>query len=135
LLNSETSYITPLDFRLTAAAQFRLLASYCHISKLMIDETQVDFLNGKLVSSHMLSKDSFEKRIQTIVNKFYATLAMSIEPADAAQLTRLTLTQSHIQSAVHTDALTLAVPGSNQYTVVPNFYPLDDSASFTDVSL
>jgi len=135
LFNSETMRITPLDFRLTAAAQFRMLALMCTSSMKMVDQIKGSFINGKLVSAQLLSRNSFDDQIKAIVNKFSATLAMSVKPDNAAQRIMLATTQSLIYSAIQIDAFEIWEPGSNQPRTVSNFYPRYDYSSFTNVNL
>lgn len=101
----------------------------------MVDQIKGSFINGKLVSAQVLSRNSFDDQINAIVSKFYATLEMSIEPSSAAQRVMLTVTQSLIYSAVQTDAFEVWEPGSNQPKTVSNFYPRYDYSSFTNVSV
>ncbi|UJR34695.1 hypothetical protein I4U23_027472 [Adineta vaga] len=132
LFDLETSRITPLDFRLTAAVQFRLLSLFCTSSMSMINEIRNDFINGKVVNVQLLSHVSFDTQIKSIVDKFYATLSMSITPSNAADMIMLTIINSGIQSAIHNNGFTLSIPGSNQYQTVPNFYPRYSNATFTN---
>lgn len=135
MVNTETTHITPLDFRLTAAAQFRLLAAICDVTGQIVHETANEFLYGKLVNATVLSRADFIIQADVIINKFYAALDMAIKPSYSSYLVMLLFDQSSIQSAIHTDGFTSTVPGSNEYTIVSNFYPRHDNASFNNVSL
>ena len=42
--------------------------------------------------------------------------------------------ESPVNSAVNTNVLQLSVPGSSEYQIIKNFYPLHDDARFGNVS-
>ena len=135
LFNSETTRITPLDFRLTAAAQFHLLALMCSSSAIVVNAIHDEFSREKLVNANALSNASFITQVDIIIKKYYAKLELSVKPSYAAQLVMSIFDQSLTQSALHTDGFTWSVPGWDQFNVVSNFYPRHDNASFSNVSL
>ena len=112
-----------------------MLALMCYSSKRTIDEIQNDFLKGKLVNANALSKASFIAQADIIINKFYATMDMTVTPSYAAELVAFIIVHSrNLHSALHTDVFTWSVPGSDQFNTVSNFYPRHDNASFSYVS-
>lgn len=135
MVNTETTRITPLDFRLTAAAQFRLLAAMCNISATSVNETVYEFLYGKLVNATVLSRTAFMIQADYLINKFYAALDLVLRPNYASHLVMLVFEESSIQSAIHTNGFTSTIPGSNKYNITSNFYPRHDNASFSNVSI
>lgn len=135
LLNSGTARLTPLDFRLTAAAQFRLLAMFCQISQQTITDNYHEFIKAPFISAQVLSLNSFSEEANALINRFYKTMELGLTAAAATQLITFALGQSQLYPAIHTDTFDLAVPGSNQFQTISNFYPNHDNVTFTAVSL
>ena len=54
--------MTPLDFRLTAAAVFRLLSMECSILGTTVDEVYASFLAEQLVAVQVLSQTDLQKQ-------------------------------------------------------------------------
>jgi hypothetical protein len=135
LFNYEMARLTPLDFRLSAAAQFRLLAHICFFSEQMITKSLELYLTTALVSSQVIANTSFNDQADAMIDKFYKEIKLQTEPSEAFKLVMLILFLSRIPSAMNIDAFTLGIPGLDQYTTIPNFYPLDDNATFSNVSL
>jgi hypothetical protein len=134
LFDEETPRYTPLDFRLTASAQFRLLATLCSILIKSVDTLQVNFLAGQLVSTQVMSQASFYSQANVLLEKFNVQFSFWLTSTHAAELLMLMIRVSVINSVVHTNAFQMSTPGSNQYQIVNNFYPLNDNASFSKVS-
>lgn len=135
LFNKDTTRLTPLDFRLTAATQFRLLALMCSDQARATDDTQNRFQSGEILSSNVMTEESFNARIDALVSAFQAKLDSEFTSNSATRLVMLVIEQSQIQSAVHTNALQFAVPGLNTfYPVVMVSYPLKNNDPENNVS-
>ena len=133
LFSSDTVRLTPLDFRLTAAAQFRLLAIFCWISQQTITDNYYEFIKGQFASARVLSPNSFSEEADALINKFYKTMEVGLTAVTATRLVTFVLTQSQLYSAINTDAFQLSVAGSNQYQTINNFYPNRDNVTFITV--
>ena len=134
LFNSNTSRLTPLDFRLTAASQFRLLKAMCSITADGVNFLRKTSLGYSLISGKTMSRLTLNTQMDAVVEIFNGFVQTSLLSSRAPQLIMTTIKQSVINSAVNTDAFHLSVPGSDQYEVVNNFYPRYDNASYNNVS-
>ena len=134
LFNPDTAHFTPLDFRLTAALQFRLLSLVCWLSHQTITDQHDEFFKGQLITGRVLSPGSFADETDALIKKFFASMDMAVPANTATQLVMLVLSQSRIDSALDTDAFQSSVPGSNDYRRTTNFYPKYDNATFVNVS-
>ena len=134
LFNSDTSHLTPLDFRLTAAAQFRLLKAMCSLAEEGVDFFQKVTLGGSVASGTTMSRRFLNSQINTLFAKFNASVQASLLSSRAPLFIMVVIMQSLISSAVHTDAFHFSKIGSNQYEIINNFYPLHDNSSYNNVS-
>ena len=134
LFNPGTVHFTPLDFRLTAALQFRLLSLVCWLSRQTITDQDDEFFKGQLIIGRVLSPSSFADETDALIKKFFASMQKALPANTATQLVMLVLSQSHIDSALGTDAYLSSEPGSNVYRSASNFYPKNDNATFVNVS-
>ncbi len=131
LFNRKTVNITPLDIRLSISSQFRLLFAMCNISELLVEQIRDEIIVDKLVSTQVFSIDSFNVRIDALVNyKFDATFNMYIRPNQSFKMIVSVLSQLGIHSAINMDAFTISIPNLNQYSTIDNFYPLNDNVRF-----
>lgn len=136
LFHRETAYMTPLDFRLTAAAQFRLLAMMCSDQTNMMDNTESSFGAGDLITPVVLFESSFNAQADALKNKFQAAMEFATTTNLAVNLIMLVIEQSQIHSALHTNILEFAVPSwYSFYPVVMTSYPVDKDASALNVSI
>lgn len=135
LFNQETSRLTPLDFRLTAAAQFRLIAAMCSNTIAAINGAIKNFHSQGLVSFHPLVSEVLLSQSVTLVNRFRSSIIEQHGEHSAFDLIMFFIRMAHIYSAVHTSAFVMSQPDSDQYQAVNNFYPLYDNVSFSNVSL
>jgi hypothetical protein len=134
LFNKETAFLTPLDFRLTAAAQFRLLSTMCSLSSNSIIKVQSGFFTEQLVNPRAASLTSFSDQANALTKKFYASLDTQLTGSHGAQLFMTTIDTSAFFSALYTNQFETSVPGSGVYHAVPNGYPLYDNVTFNSVS-
>lgn len=136
LFNADTTRITPLDFRLTAASQFRLLAVMCSDQTALMEDTQTRFQNGQFFTPNVLTESSFHATMDALLDKFRIKMDSEITTNTAAELVMLVIEQSQTQSALQTNALQFAVPSWHSfYPVVMASYPSNDAVSMTNVSL
>ena len=133
LFHRETAYLTPLDIRLSIASQFRFLSLMCYVSKIITEQTRDGIIKEKLVSNHLLSNSSFDVQMDALLKRLFAALEMYITPSQSFKMFIAVLAQSRIHSAIHADAFTTSAPNINQYSIISNFYPLTDNASFHNV--
>lgn len=134
LFNENTLKLTPLDFRLSAAAQFRTLAYICAFSATSITNYQIEFAMEQLVSARVLPQASFEEQVNVLVTKFHALMYTRVIPKFGVELIMRVIDQARIYSALHTNGFTTSIPGSNEYPVIDGFYPLRDDVNYTTVS-
>jgi hypothetical protein len=134
LFNSDTSRLTPLDFRLTAAAQFRLLKAMCAITTRGVNFLRKTSLEYLLVNGKTISRQSVTAQMEITIRRFNALVEMLLLSSRAPQLIIVAIRQARINSAVHTDAFHLSVPGSDHYEAISNFYPRYDNVSYNNVS-
>ena len=134
MFNSTTSRLAPLDFRLTAAAQFRLLKAICSLATEGVNFLRKISLEYSLVNAKIISRESLDSQTGAVVAKFNALVQSSLLSTRAPQFIMLAIMQSRIDSAVHTNAFHFSVPGSNRYESISNFYPRYDNASYDNVS-
>lgn len=134
LFNSDTSRLTPLDFRLTAAAQFRLLKAMCSLTTDGVKFFREYSLGDSVTNAKTISRLSLNSQKDALIARINALVQMSLLSSRAPQFVMIIITQSRITSAVHTDAFHLNMPGSDQYEAVGNFYPRYDNASYNNVS-
>ena len=126
--------MTPLDFRLTAAVVFRLFALECATLAAAVDEVLKSFLAEQLVSSLVLRQASLNNQSNALFEKLMALLQSELASSQAGELFIVTIRQSRLYSALHTNAFLSIVPESDQPKVVNNYYPLRDNASYATVS-
>lgn len=125
--------MTPLDFRLTAATQFRLLALLCSTVATAINDSRRGFDKDRLITSHVISRSVFQAELDKLVFQFQAEMLLDIKTSRIAQLTMLIIEQSRMKSALHTNTLEYTIPGVySDYVVVNTFYPLHDDASVSN---
>lgn len=135
LFDENTTRYSPLDFRLTAASQFRILALMCWFTKVAMNDVTGTFLQGQLVSTSLLPRKTFEIHAQSLIDRLAAAIEVSVRTDRAAQVTMMIITQNRIHSALHTNEFHISVPGSNIYEQVKNYYPLYENASYSKVSI
>lgn len=135
LFNENTVRLSPLDFRLTATSQFRLLALMCSFTNITINDLTNAFLQQQLVDAHMISRTSFQTQAGSLLSKLDAILDLSVRGFRAAQVVMIIVNENRIHSVFHTNAFHLSAPGSNTYTILENYYPIYDNASFNTVSI
>jgi hypothetical protein len=134
LFHSDTARLTPLDFRLTAAAQFRLLSATCSLAGEGLALATEVFLGGQLNNVRIMSRKTLNNTLHGIVIKFKALIEVALLSNRAPQFIMAAIKIARISSAVHTNTFQISVPGSNEYETVDNFYPLHENVSFTNVS-
>jgi hypothetical protein len=134
LFNADTIRMISLDFRLIAASVFRLIAAQCTYFIESIESKRTRFSFVPLVSSHVLSRASFNTRANDFIEKFIKELVHGVISSKASsELTMSFIRQCDLASAIHTNVFTMIVPGSNRYRRVNNFYPIHGNATFDDV--
>ena len=134
LFTSNTSRLSPLDFRLTAAAQFRLLKAICLVTTDGVNFLEKASLMYSLVSGKTMSHQSVDYQMDAAVSKFKALVEMSFLSTRAPQIIMMTVMRSHLNSAVNTNAFHFSVPGTDQHDAIRNFYPRYDNVSYNNVS-
>jgi hypothetical protein len=125
--------MTPLDFRLIATGVFRLIALHCSYAQGGVDRAQKTFPSNRLVTRRLLSRASFHFEATNLMEAFTKEITVTTF-SFASELIRYMIQLSDIHSALNTDVFQMSVPGTNHYQFVNNFYPLNDNASFSNVS-
>jgi hypothetical protein len=126
--------MTPLDFRLIAGPVFRLIAVHCVYIEESIEHLPAWFQLESLVSGYALSTVAFHTRVDEITSRFFNQAITGSISSKASDYVALLLRVNGLASAVHTNAFQMTVPGSDQYRLVNNFYPMHDNAMFDNVS-
>ena len=134
LFHADTARFTPLDFRLTAAAQFRLLSATCSLAVEGLALVTAVFRDGRFNNDKIMSRQALNNTLHGIVIKFNALIDSALLSNRAPEFIIAAIKLSGISSAVHTNTFQISVPGSNTYETVDNFYPLHENASLTNVS-
>ncbi|CAF4927028.1 unnamed protein product, partial [Rotaria sp. Silwood1] len=127
--------MTPLDFRVTAAAQFRLFAAACSISSMSINNLNKIYGQEQLVNTRILSPISLHNQANALIDKFKAMMQEQITPLRGTQFVHFIISQDGSNSAVHTNSFLTSIPGSNKFEAITNFYPKRDNAVYSSVSL
>ena len=135
LFDPDITRLTPLDFRLVAAAQFRLLAFMCSAMMTQIKELWGFFTAEQLLNSEAMSVASVKLQADAFFHRFKEFAQYSQANANTYDMVVIVAKLSHIPSAVHTNAFQLVKPRSDHSHLVDNFYPMNNNASFTQVSL
>ena len=130
----ETSRLTPLDFRLTAAAQFRLLGMLCSLIKVTMEDLQAEFLAGQLVTERAISFTSLNDQAKVFIEKFETFKLMTFPPVEASALVMLITRMGPLHSALHTNKIRLVTPDPYYVFESDAFYPRNDYAIFSAVS-
>lgn len=130
----KTSRFTPLDFRLTAAAQFRLLGMLCSLMKVTVEDLQAEFLTSQLVTERVISFNSLNDQAKIFIDKFETFKLMAFPPVDASNLVMFALRLSPLHSALHTNKFRSIAPDPYFFFESSAFYPTNDHAIFDAVS-
>ncbi|CAF2978516.1 unnamed protein product, partial [Rotaria sp. Silwood2] len=123
--------MTPLDFRVTAAAQFRLLAMACSISMVSIDNLNKIYGKEYLVNAKALSPVSLQDQANALIEKFNAAMKTKVTPIRGYQFLRFIISQDYTDSSLHTNTLLTSVPGSDIFKSIINFYPKRDNVTYS----
>lgn len=134
MFNTETARFTPLDFRLTAAAQFRLLDMLCSLMKVTVEDLQAEFLTDQLVTEKAISFTSLNDQGNVIIEKFETFKQMTFPPMDANFLVMSIIRLSPFRSALHTNKFHLLAPDPYYFFEYYALYPTNDHAIYHDVS-
>lgn len=134
LFNEGTERYTPLDFRLTAAAQFRYLSILCSVLIQSVESLKGEFLASNLISTRVLSQISLNAQVNGIFQKFNTQFSFWMTSTRGPEIIILIIRQLSVYSTVYTNGFQILVPGSNQSQTVNGFYPLHDNASFNKVT-
>ncbi|CAF3290167.1 unnamed protein product [Rotaria sp. Silwood2] len=121
------AHMTPLDFRVTAAAQFRLFAAACSISSMSINNLNKIYSQEQLVNTRVLSPISLHDQANALIDKFKAMMQVQITPLRGIQFLHFIISQDGSNSAAHTNTFLTSVPGSNKFEAITNFYPKHDN--------
>lgn len=135
LFSPEVVRMTPLDFRVTAAAQFRMLAMACSVSVLSINNLQTVFKQEQLVSTRVLSPTSLADQAQALNDKFTAMMETKVTPVQGMIILQFIISQNEGHSALHTNSFVTNIPGSQTFQSIPNFYPKNDNFTNSTVSI
>ena len=134
LFNAEITRMTPLDFRLVAAAVFRLLAFQCSSQAAAVRDVSGNSLNEQRVRALLTSRDSLSDQTDAVLKNIRAELQVQPGSTDTGDFFMFVVRLSRVYSALRTNAFILSEPGSTQYQVFEASYPLQTNLSYTDVS-
>ena len=131
LFNENTSSYHPLDFRLTASAQFQVLAVLCTMSRETVLHAQEQFLSTQFITLNALSKFDFDTYTAALIDQLNKTTVAQFY-ADNHFISSI-IDQYQYTSALRTNFYTISIPGSSSYTNFPTVYPTQanlDQSSF-----
>jgi hypothetical protein len=134
LFNPEVTKMTPLDFRLTAAPVFRLIASQCKFFKESIDIVRGILSSERLVSSQALSEAAFDVQVRALQEKFIAYLLAGATSSHYGKLAMLAVRLGGYTSAIGTNSFLVDLPISNKYEFLNNIYPIHENVTSINVS-
>jgi hypothetical protein len=134
LYNPEVIKMTPLDFRLTAASVFRLIASQCRYFKESISITRDVLSSERLVSSQALSEAAFDGQVRALQEKFIAHLLAAAVSSYFGKMAMIAVRMGGYTSAIGTNSFLMSLPGSNKYEFLNNIYPIHDNVTSINVS-
>ncbi|UJR12163.1 hypothetical protein I4U23_016340 [Adineta vaga] len=126
LFNAETPQMTPLDFRLTAAAQFRLLGTMCSLMEATMEGLKEVFLTKEIVTKNTLSFVSLNKEADALIDKFQVFRDMSLVPDAASQVTIKFILTSRHHPALNFNSYQQMAPSSTLYQQQDTCYPIRD---------
>ena len=126
--------MTPLDFRLIAPVIFRLLAIHCTTVAGTLDNVSAAFLSEQLIGTKLISRDSLTSQARVLLDTLRGEMFGSLGGSATGEFFTNIVRMSHTYSAVHTNGFIWSVPGSDDYQLVDNYYPLHSDASFDNVS-
>ncbi|CAF4813981.1 unnamed protein product, partial [Rotaria sp. Silwood2] len=121
LFNVTTSNYYPLDFRLTASAQFQVLSALCRIVRNIVYDALNEFSTTIFVSPRALSRTVFDTYTDTLVDQFNKTTLENFRILNG--FISSIIDESHFISALRTNFYTRSVPGSDNYTTFSAVYP------------
>ena len=133
LFDLEYSTYSPLDFRVTAAAQFRLVAHSCAKQMKQVKEMQEYLLAKRIVTPQSLSVTSLKNQVDAFFEKLIITMLYSYGASAAHDYLSGILSIATLASGLRTNALQIIRPNSNQSMIISNFYPRYDNATFEQV--
>jgi hypothetical protein len=134
LLDVDTIRLTPLDFRASAAAQFRLLRMICWVGSALISNEYAEFIQGQFVTDRVLQPSSFAEEADALIKKFAVAIKLAVNADRSVNIIMFVIMQSHLHPAIGTDAIQLSQPGSNVSEQIINFYPQRENATIINVS-
>lgn len=125
--------MTPLDFRLTAALQFRLLAYMCSNTRLQVNQLVASNLVSQQVSARALSQTDLTIESDVLQAQIQTEIQNTNVGSIGVQNLMLIVQQSHVYPIFNTNAFRFNVPGSEQYDMLQTFYPRHRNARFSNV--
>lgn len=124
---------SPLDFRLTAQAQFRFLAMMCEKQTTQYYSIWNKLSIELLMSAQLVDKVSLNTQANTLLEKFQLMLTFTLVTNSAQRFLEICIGVTGLISAVHVNAFEIIRPGENQSEVISNFYPRYDNSTFMQV--
>ena len=136
LFDSDTSRLSPLDFRLIAAAQFRQLKAMCTVAAEGVDLFRGLLIGYSMTNRKTMSREMINSQMATAVSTFNVFIQTSLLSDRGPQFLIMFPRLRGAISAVRTNAFYLSISDSDQYQYesINNFYPLYDNASYDNVS-
>lgn len=126
--------MSPLDFRLTATIQFRLLRALCSVMKQILEGARAVFLSGRFINEQALTLAAFDNQADILINQFQVFKTKTFEPFEATEHAMIAIRQTRLHSALHTNSFHGINPDPYYFYEQNNFYPRYDNATFDNVS-
>lgn len=121
LFNVTTSNYYPLDFHLTASAQFQALELLCRIASEVVSDALKAFLSSSFISTRTLLRAAFNAYMSTVFNQFKTDTTTEFSIND--RFVTSAIEQLRLISALRTNFYTTSVPGSDVYKTHAASYP------------
>ena len=127
--------MTPLDYRLSAATQFRLLSSMCSSMREVIERLHDAFLTQQIVTRFALSPATFEQEVEALLDKFARFRDMALPPSLSTYVAIITSRLGGSHSTWNFFTYHQMIQGSDIYLEQNTLYPRRDNVSYQGVSL
>ena len=121
LFHSRVDHFYPLDFRLSASAQFQALALLCRHAQQAVKAELDQFLSSVFISSRALSRTNLIEQLTTVLKQFKIQTIEHFSSEHRFLWT--TIDQYQFISALRTNFVTKSIPGSGIYETFALIYP------------
>ena len=123
LFNVTASNYYPLDFRLFSSSQFQIIALLCRTVEQFVSDAIQQFSSSQLVSSHALSRTTFDIQMESLVQQLQAKTISDVAYID--RLLSLSISQNRLLSALRTNFFVKVDADDKLMDIHNALYPTD----------